>query len=312
MKWKMVIMPHAILMRHDVTKIGGRRMQQAKYISVKGAVDLHVHAGEPCCVKKPFTDVFVAQQAAAAGMEALVLKSAYENTVARAYYVNQIVPTIKLFGGITLNRYVGGLNPSAVEAVLLAGGREVWMPTFDSAHYIEVFGNLGTYDIGKGYRVIEDGRLKEEAREIVRLVAKHNAILACGHLYKEEIFELARFANQEGAKMLVDHAFYTVPGFTYDEIDQLKELTRLGAYIGLFAVLVFPRVAPKVNLDGDKKCIETLSPEHCVICSDTGAGASPFPSEALRTYAQNLFDLGIPLDALELMMIKNPRKLLSL
>jgi hypothetical protein len=245
-------------------------------------------------------------------MEALVFKSAYENTVARAYYVNQMVPTIKLFGGITLNRYVGGLNPSAVEAVLLAGGREVWMPTFDSAHYMEIFGNLGTYDIGKGYRVTEEGRLKEEAKEIVRLVAKHHAILACGHLYKEEIFELARYAKQEGANLLIDHAFYTVPGFTYDEIDQLKELTQLGAYVGLFAVLVFPRVAPKVSLEGDKKCIEALGPEHCVIASDTGAGASPYPSAALRTYVQNLFDLGISIEALEMMMIKNPRKLLSL
>jgi hypothetical protein len=287
-------------------------MKQPRFITVTGAVDVHVHAGEPCCVRKPFTDVFVAQQAATAGMEALVLKSAYENTVARAHYVNQIVPNIKLFGGIALNRYVGGVNPSAVEAVLLAGGKEVWMPTFDSARYIEIFGNVGTYDIGKGYRVIEHGKLKEEAKEIVRLVAQHDALLAVGHLYKEEIFELARYANETGAKMLVDHAFYTVPGFTYGEIDQLKELTKWGAYIGLFAVLAFPRVAPAASLEGDKKCIEAVGPEHCVIASDTGAGASPFPSEALRTYAQNLFDMGIPLEHLERMMIRNPRTLLSL
>lgn len=287
-------------------------MKKAHFIKVAGACDLHCHAGNPCCVAKPFTDVFVAQQAAAAGMDAVVFKSHYENTVARAYYVNQIVPDIRLFGGITLNRYVGGLNPSAVEAVLLAGGKEVWMPTFDSALYVEKFGNTGTYEIGSGFRVVENGRLKEEAAEIVRLVAKYDAILACGHIYKDEIFELALFAHQEGAKMMIDHAFYTVPGFTYHEIDQLKELTNLGVYIGLFAVLVFPRVCSTVSIEGDRKIIEALGPEHCVIASDTGAGASPFTSEALRTYAQNLFDLGVSLKDLDVMMCKNPRKLLSL
>ena len=85
--------------------------------------------------------------AAAAGMGALVFKSHYENTVARAYYVNQMVPEIKLFGGIALNRYVGGLNPSAVEAVLTAGGKEVWMPGIDSACHAEAFGGLGSYEV---------------------------------------------------------------------------------------------------------------------------------------------------------------------
>ena len=287
-------------------------MKKAHFITVRGACDLHCHAGNPCCIKKPFSDDFVAKQAAEAGMEALVFKSQYENTVARACYVNQLVPDIKLFGGITLNRYVGGLNPSAVEAVLLAGGKEVWMPTFDSAHYIEKFGNTGTYDIGKGYRVSEKGGIKDEVAEIVRLVAKHNAILACGHQYKEEIFELARRAHEEGAKMVIDHAFYTVPGFTYEEIDQLRELTELGAYIGLFAVLVFPRVCPQASVEGDKRIIEALGAEHFFIASDTGAGASPFTSEALRTYSQNLFDLGVSEKELRTMMLENPRKLLSL
>ena len=102
-------------------------MSDFKFATVKDACDVHCHAGVPSCDTRPFTDIFVAQQAAAAGMEALVFKSHYENTVARAFYVNQVVPEIKLFGGIALNRYVGGLNPAAVEATLVAGGKEVWI-----------------------------------------------------------------------------------------------------------------------------------------------------------------------------------------
>lgn len=303
-------------------------MQEAKFATVKGACDVHCHAGKPSCDERPFTDIFIAQQAAAAGMEALVFKSHYENTVARAFYVNQVVPDIKLFGGIALNSYVGGLNPSAVEATLVAGGKEVWMPGIDSAHHVEIFGSTGSYEIeGKvvgprqllsqkkkaagGIRVMEKGKLKEEAADIVRLVAKHDAFFTSGHLYKEEIFELARLAKKEGAKMLIDHPFFEAPGFTYDEIDQLKELTKLGAYIGFFAAMVFPADLA-TNIKGDKKCIEELGPENCVIASDTGSAPYPITNEALRTYAQDLFDIGMPLEHLEIMMVKNPRKLLSL
>lgn len=85
----------------------------------------------------------------------------------------------------------------------------------------------------------------------------------------------------------------------------------MGVYIGLFSALVFPP-ASEATFEGDKKCIEGLGPEHCVIASDTGSAPYPVTSEALRTYAQNLFDIGVPLEHLEIMMVKNPRKLLSL
>jgi hypothetical protein len=118
-------------------------------------------------------------------------------------------------------------------------------------------------------------------------------------------------AQKEGAKLLIDHPFFEAPGFTYGEVDQLKELTKLGAYIGFFAAQLFP-CDLATNIRGDKKCIENLGPEHCVIASDTGSAPYPIPNEALRVYAQSLFDIGIPLEHLEIMMVKNPRKLVSL
>lgn len=304
-------------------------MAEAKFATVKGACDVHTHAGQPSCDERPFNDLFVAQQAAAAGMEALVFKSHYENTVARAFYVNQMVPNIKIFGGIALNRFVGGLNPAAVDATLAAGGKEVWMPGIDSARHAEIFGTTGSYEVaGKvvgprqrlsqrdktstgGIRIMEKGRLKDEAVEIVRLVAKYDVFMTSGHLSKEEIFELAALTEKEGAKLLIDHPFFEAPGFTYEEVDQLRELTKLGAYIGFFAAQVFP-CDLATTIKGDKKCIEALGPEKCVIASDTGSAPYPIPNEALRVYAQSLFDLGMPLEHLEIMMAKNPRKLLSL
>ncbi len=304
-------------------------MPEAKFATVVGACDVHCHAGKPSSDERPFNDIFVAQTAAAAGMEALIFKSHYESTVARAFYVNQVVPNIKLFGGIALNRFVGGLNPMAVDATLAAGGKEIWMPGIDAACHCEIFGSTGSYEVeGKvvgprqrlsmrqkasvgGIRIMENGKLKEEVFEIVRLVVKYDAFLTSGHLYKEEIFELARLAKKEGAKLLIDHPFFAAPGFRYDEVDQLKELANLGAYIGFYAAQTFP-CDLATNIRGDKKCIEKLGPEHCVIASDTGSAPYPITNEALRVYAQSLFDIGMPLEQLEVMMVKNPRELLSL
>jgi hypothetical protein len=305
-------------------------MEEIKYVTLKGVCDLHAHSSKPNSDEpRVVSDIYVAQQAAAAGMEAIVFKSHYEGTVARAFYVNQAVPNIKIFGGIALNRYVGGLNPLAVEATLVAGGKVVWMPGIDAARHKEVFASLGSYEVGgkvvgpipkltktvagnwEGFRITENGKLKKEAIEIVRLVVEHDAIVTSGHLNKDEIFELALLAKKEGAKMLIDHPMFYAPGFTYDEIDKLKELTKLGAYIGFFAGQTFP-ADTITSIRGDKKAMEELGPERCVIASDCGLALYPLECEALRTYAQDLFSIGMPLEHLEVMMVKNPRKLLSL
>ena len=73
------------------------------------------------------------------GMRALVLKSHWEPTASMAYLVRKAVPGIEIFGGIDLNRSVGGVNPTAVErmASIKGGwGRVVWMPTFDSENQV--------------------------------------------------------------------------------------------------------------------------------------------------------------------------------
>ena len=79
-------------------------------------------------------------------MKAILLKCHHENTVSRAYLVQRVIPGIRVFGGIVLNYYVGGINPAAVEASLRLGGKEVWMPTVDAGYHAEVHGGTGGYD----------------------------------------------------------------------------------------------------------------------------------------------------------------------
>src|SRR5258708_22248454 len=76
-------------------------------------------------------------------MEAIVCKYRDTHPAGRAWLVRKHVPGIKVFGGITLNRAVGGLNPQAVEWMwrMQGGyGPVVWFPTFDADNHVRKSG----------------------------------------------------------------------------------------------------------------------------------------------------------------------------
>ena len=108
-------------------------------LKLDGAVDLHVHS-YPCVFQRRVDDRQAAQAAAEAGMTAILLKSHHESTVSRAYLIQKEFPNLKVFGGVVLNQFVGGINPAAAEVSLRLGAKEVWMPTIDAAHHIDVHG----------------------------------------------------------------------------------------------------------------------------------------------------------------------------
>ena len=109
---------------------------------IAGAIDFHVHSS-PDVFGRSLTDVEVALLAKRHGMRALVYKNHVTSTADRAFLVMQQVPGIEAFGGVALNRAVGGINPDAVEWMLrMEGGRGrvVWLPSFDADHHLKTFG----------------------------------------------------------------------------------------------------------------------------------------------------------------------------
>src|SRR5258708_5332289 len=89
--------------------------------SLNGVIDIHVHS-DPDSVPRSIDAIDLARLAKSRGMRALVLKNHYEPTASLAYVVRKEVPDIEIFGGIDLNRTVGGINPAAVERVTMVKG----------------------------------------------------------------------------------------------------------------------------------------------------------------------------------------------
>lgn len=288
----------------------------AALIDVGGTVDLHCHP-YPDLFPRLTDDAGVVQAAVDRGMAAVMIKCHHESSVSRAYHMQKLFPDVHVFGGIVLNHAVGGINPAAVDAALRLGGKEVWMPTVDAAHHAEVHGGTGAYDAQAsglsaraGIAILEeDGGLRAEVLDVLTLVAEHNAILGTCHLAPREIVMLVEEARRRGVqKILVTHPFFKVPNL---DLETLRHLTGLGA----IAEFGYCTISPMWAYASPKRvaeAVQALGAQHCVLVSDTGQRHNPMPAEALRIFAQSLFESGLDEEAVYTMIQKNPTQLLDI
>ena len=86
---------------------------QAQDVNLAGVIDMHVHAG-PDSRPRAMNDLEAARRARDAGLRAIVLKNHFTMTADRAALAIEQVEGLEIFGGIALNRAVGGINPEAV------------------------------------------------------------------------------------------------------------------------------------------------------------------------------------------------------
>ena len=108
---------------------------------MKGAIDLHVHCQPDPENSLRMDGLDTARYAHEAEMAGFVLKSHYYLTTPVAKILMRAYPGLKVFGSITLNKEIGGLNPDAVESSALIGTKVIWMPTFSAKNHADLNGN---------------------------------------------------------------------------------------------------------------------------------------------------------------------------
>jgi hypothetical protein len=279
-------------------------------INLHGAIDMHFHPA-PCLFPRLATDWEIARAAHVADLGGLLLKCHHESTVSRARALRKDFPGMHIFGGVVLNSYVGGINPKAVEATLKMGGKEVWLPTIDSAYHAKIHGTTGKYDVQSAgdSQTVVDGKVIPEAVEVFRLVADYGAILGTAHQSFEELKVIIPAAREAGVqKILLTHPFFKVPGLT---LEQTAELVSLGCLAEFGYCTVSPMWA-YATIPQVARAILSLGAENCIIISDAGQRSNPMPPEALRIFAQGLFESGVPETDLDILLRTNPARLLDL
>jgi hypothetical protein len=289
---------------------------------LEGAYDLQIHVG-PDVIARRIDDIDCAKEFLAHGMKGFVLKSHYIQTGERAQVVTKAVPGSRVFGAVTLNHSVGGLNPVAVELAGRTGCKIVWMPTVDAQNetagrldggnqklpfWAKIQRELAAEGISPPplSAIDESGRLVEPARRCLERIAKHDMILATGHLGRAEIFALVRAAKEMGLrKVLVTHAEFPSQSLTGDE---QKELADLGALIEHCFTTTY---TGKATWESAFANIRTAGVSRSVISTDLGQTINPPVAEGFAMFAQRLLDAGFTHDEVRTMAVTNPARLLE-
>lgn len=261
-------------------------------IDIDGAYDLHVHSS-PDLFPRIADDVGMVADAASKGFAGVVMKNHFEGTGSRAQLAGQAVTGMKVYGGLVLNRYVGGLNPHAVEVALKMGARIIWMPTLDSACHRAAFGfgggflaqSSGMETQTAGISILRDGALMSEVREIMALVKERGVALATGHVSFDEIRALVDEAAAQGfRKLILTHPYDRAPGLN---LEQVRALAQPHVRIEF----VFCSITPNWRFTDAATiahCMKTIGPDRFIISSDGGQAHNPMPADGYRQFVDVL------------------------
>ncbi|MCW2994960.1 MAG: hypothetical protein JWQ18_2455 [Conexibacter sp.] len=290
---------------------------------VRGAYDLHVHV-DPDVVGRIVDDVTLAERCALHGLAGFGLKSHYTSTAERARTVNATAPDgVRAVGAITLNAAVGGLNPLAVEIAAREGARIVWLPTVDAVN--ELGARERTY--APGVHVPMWVAIQQELREagmetppvpvlngggtptaallsVLEVVAKHQLILATGHLDRDEIFAVVRAARAAGVRDVV----VTHPEFPSQDLS-IPDQAALAAEGAILERCFTTPFTGKCTWAHVAEGIRATGPGNNLLSTDLGQPKNPPVEDGLALFADRLLEHGITDEEIQTMTVHQSRRL---
>jgi hypothetical protein len=279
---------------------------------MRGAIDMHVHFGPDMPptgdlgVARRLDGLATAQQARAAGMRAIVMKSHHWPTGALARTVQPLVPEVALFGTIVLNYSIGGLNPFAVEVGAKIGCKVLFGPTWNALHHASGRrGGTARPPVGlrgrPGISILdESGGLLPEMHEILDIAKANDMVVATGHISPEEHLVLVAEAHRRAIQgIVVSHV--------RDEIslEDRKAMAKQGAAIEL---VYRPGMDPRALVQAAR----AVGVEHCAMTVDGGQAFGPVPAESFRAFVGQLLFHGMTPDEVSTMAQRVPARVLGL
>ncbi len=274
--------------------------------SLEGVVDIHAHSG-PDVVPRSIDALSAAKLAKARGLRGIVLKNHYEATSSLANLARREAPGLAVFGGIALNRPVGGVNLAAVERMAKVDGgygRVVWMPTFDSENQVKTNRENRPY-----VSVSRNGQLLPEVLEVLDFIARAKLVLATGHSTPAEVLALVREGRKRGiASIVVTHGMLAPVSMT---VEQLRAATAVGAYVEFVgnAMIGTTRSATFAQY---AEAIRGVGVDHAILSSDLGQANNPLHPDGLETIFAGLRGAGMSIEEIDRIAKRNPARLLGL
>lgn len=273
-------------------------------------------------MERRITDLRLAERCRELGIAGFGLKSHYTSTAERARVVSEAVPDVHAFGTITLNRAVGGLNPTAVEVGARGGARIVWFPTVSSENehreILEVDPNgkvpvwvrfeLSLREAGVVPDPVpvlgRDGSLTAEARAVLEVIARHDMVLATGHLGRDEIFVLVDAAVEARVGTIV----VTHPEFPSQRITPADQIVLADKGALMERAFTTPYTG-KCTWDEVFEATRAVGAERTVWGSDLGQLFNPPVEDGLAIMADCFLEAGFSDEEVRTMAVHNTRRL---
>jgi hypothetical protein len=279
---------------------------------VEGAIDTHMHTA-PGAFPRHDTDFSAARTARDHGMRAIVTKNHHFETASRAMTVRDELG-FDVRGGITLNEWVGGLNPHAVDGLAKVDGDVVWMPTITAQNHL-ANADVQMFEPEEaekaGITVLDaDGDVTADAHEVVERIAEHGFVVGLSHLSPTEAIALVDVATDYGVEeFLVQHPH---ANFLDYSLDEMRTITDLGATLELHYICTTEMMGHAATVADFRAAVDAVGPENVVMATDGGATANPPAMDQFERFVADMLAAGVPEADVETMVKDTPRRVLDI
>jgi hypothetical protein len=301
------------------------------HIKVKDAIDIHCHAHEG--QQNPYD---LARRASLAEMKGILFKSIVGDHPAKAvrsvqedvnrWAEKENVAPVCCWAGFVCGQRMEPVSAKTVRAMIESGVLAIWLPVFTHANTMATVGTYRRFAESSNtvgwvgpipwekalslghYSLDDEGELKAEVRDIVRICADKGAALFFGHATHREIYKLAEEVDKVGLKRaVIDHPFSP---FLNVSPEQMKELSR----VGILFNFTWDELSPLLGVDPQimYNTIRSVGPEHFTLSSDAGEPLFPDSVEALRLIRSYMEAFGLTQEELYTVCTRNPAKVVGL
>lgn len=281
-------------------------------VSMKGVIDMHVHTNPDLRIRR-YDDFELCDAAVRVGARAIVIKTHLGYTANRAYLVNRYNKIVhgdndfQMFGSVTLNSCIGGINRIAVENALKLGAKVVWLPTQSARRHLE----MNKKPTDGCVDVVRDGKVVPELLDVFKLVKDYDAVLGTAHVSPEDAITVVEAARTAGVKKLVvTHPEWWLVGMSVE--DQIRLVKDYDVILERCYAQNLGGNKYKSNLQDNLEIIKTVGYKNVMVDTDGGQTENPAWELAMEEYMQYLVDNGIPEEHVRYMTHDLPCSLLGI
>ncbi|MCR5007691.1 MAG: SDR family oxidoreductase, partial [Oribacterium sp.] len=236
-------------------------------------------------------------------------------TVNRAAIANEYVKRVygentgfTMYGGVVMNKVIGGVNPEAVEKGLKLGAKEIWLPTQSAKRHLEKMGQ----NPADGIELVRDGKVIPELMDVFKLVKDYDVALGTAHVSPEEAFTVVEAARDAGVKkIIITHPEWWVCDYSIE--DQIRLVKDYDVILERCYAQNMGKGQPyHLNLKENAELIKEVGYEHVMVDTDGGQVENPDWEIEMYEYMHYLVEYGIPIEHVYHMTKTIPYRLLGI